>query len=262
MESQRIRLTDHETLVATSGESGPAVLLVHSLGVDWRMWREVIERLSATGRVFAYDLRGHGQATGAPTPFTMADMGRDLVEVMDALGLDQAHIAGLSLGGAVVQSAAVRAPERFASMALLATTDTPFPEIFEERAHFAESSGMEALVIPTLTRWFTPEALAADGAAVAYAREHIRSFAVADWAATWRAYKTLDVRSRLRDFGGPTLVLAGEADASISVEAMGELAKRLSRGAAFEVLPGTPHMQTLESPGLVAEALDRFWWCG
>jgi 3-oxoadipate enol-lactonase len=253
---RRLRVRDHETVVAQRGKTGPAVVLVHALGLDWRMWDEVMVALSVGRRVFAYDIRSHGGAAGSPVPFTMADVAADLIAVVDGLGVDQAHVVGLSFGGGIAQTAAVAHPERFASLSLLATTDYPF-ETFEGRAGSAETDGMEAQVIPSLTRWFTPAALAANGWGVRYARERVRRGRASDWAASWRAFEGLDVQGRLSTFAAPVLVLAGEVDASTTPEIMAGIAARIP-AARHEVLPATPHMQTLEQPGLVGEALDRF----
>jgi 3-oxoadipate enol-lactonase len=80
---------------------------------------------------------------------------------------------------------------------------------------------------------------------------------VSDWAAAWRSFKGLDVQGWLAGVEIRTLVLAGELDASCTPEIMGAIAERIP-GALYEELPGTPHMQTLERPELVAQALDRF----
>jgi 3-oxoadipate enol-lactonase len=252
----RVRLDDHETTVARYGESGPAVVLLHALGLDWRMWEEVMVPLSQGHRVFAYDIRGHGSAHGSPSPFTMADTARDLIGVLDALGLDRAHLVGLSYGGGIVQTAAVLYPDRFESLALLATTDRPF-DAFEGRAKSGEVDGMEAQVVPSMTRWFTPAALATNGWAVRYAREQVRRGDPVDWAAAWRAFKGVDVQDRLADFKPPVLVLAGEADLSTTPEIMSGIHERIPE-SRYEVLPGTPHMMSLEQPGLVTTALRAF----
>jgi 3-oxoadipate enol-lactonase len=253
---RRIRLPDHETLVAQMGEAGPAVVLIHALGLDWRMWETVMNRLAADHRVFAYDIRSHGSAAGSPTPFTMADTAADLLGVLDALGFERAHIVGLSFGGGIAQTAAVSQPERFESLALLATTDYPF-DAFEARARSGERDGIDAQIVPSLTRWFTPDALAVNDWGVRYARERIRRGDPADWAASWRAFKGLDVQNRLGALELRTLVLAGELDASTTPEIMAGIAERIP-GAVYQQLPGTPHMQTLERPELVAAALERF----
>jgi 3-oxoadipate enol-lactonase len=233
------------------------VLLVHALGLDWRMWEPLMAPLAGAGRrVYAYDLRGHGWAAGAPNPGGMTRLAADLVGVLDALEVDRAHVVGLSYGGGIAQTAAVGHPDRFASLALLATTDHPF-DAFESRARSAEDSGMAAQVVPSLTRWFTPDALAVNGPGVRYARERVLRGNVADWAAAWRAFTGLDVQGRLAGFDKPTLVLAGERDASTTPAIMSAIADRIP-GSRYRELPGTPHMQTLEQPELVAAALGDF----
>ena len=253
---QKVRLIDHDTIVASVGDIGPAVVLVHALGLDWRMWEPVMARLTPGRRVFAYDIRGHGWAAGSPTPFTMKQVGADLIGVLDALGLERAHIVGLSYGGGIAQAAAVADPDRFNSLALLGTTDFPF-EAFEARARAAEIEGMAAQVVPSLTRWFTPPTLAVNPWAVRYAREHILRDDPSDWAGAWRAFKSLDVQGRLDRFTAPVLVLAGELDASCPPDLMKGIAHRIP-GSTFQVLPDTPHMMSLERPEIVAEALSKF----
>jgi 3-oxoadipate enol-lactonase len=252
-----VRLADHDTVVAQAGDHGPAVVLSHSLGLDWRMWEPVMAALAAPGRrVYAYDVRHHGAAAGAPVADGMSALGADLVGVLDAVGLDRAHLVGLSMGGAIAQTALLDHPERFASLALLATTDRHSPSS-EERARSGETDGMAAQVAPTLTRWFTPEALADNGWGVRYARERLLRLDPADWAAAWRVFTTLDVQDRLGTVAVPTLVLAGELDASTTPRLMTDLAARIPT-ATYQQLPGTPHQQTLQSPDLVLAALDAF----
>ncbi|HXD63498.1 MAG TPA: alpha/beta fold hydrolase [Solirubrobacteraceae bacterium] len=251
-----VAVGDHETVVASRGDSGPPVVLLHALGLDWRMWDAVMVSLAQSRRVFAYDIRGHGRAAGSPAPFTMDDAAADLVAVLDALGLDRAHVVGLSYGGGIAQTAAVHHPERFASLALLATTDFPF-DAFEVRARSGETDGMEAQIVPSLTRWFTPAALAVDAWGVRYAREQVRRADPRDWAAAWRSFIGLDVQGRLAGFGAPTLVLAGELDASTTPQIMSAIAQAID-GAEYRELPGTPHMMSLERPELVSQALGAF----
>jgi 3-oxoadipate enol-lactonase len=254
---RRVQLRDHETVVAQRGETGSPVVLLHAICLDWRMWEPVMDALSASRRVFAYDLRGHGSAAGAPAASTVADLATDLVGVLDALGLERAHVAGLSFGGAIAQAAAISHPARFESLALLATGDQPAPEAFEDRARAAETEGMAALMPSTLLRWFTPEALAANGWGVRYAREHILRADPADWAASWRAFKTLDVQGKLSAFEAPALVVSGQADVSATPELMRGIAERIP-GSRYDELPNAPHMLSLECPDLVAGVLADF----
>jgi 3-oxoadipate enol-lactonase len=116
---------------------------------------------------------------------------------------------------------------------------------------------MEAQVIPSLTRWFTPDDLAVNGWGVRYARERVLPTDARDWATAWRSFESLDVQGRLGTFRAPTLILAAELDASTTPEIMAAIAKRIP-GSTYRELPGTPHMQTLSKPDLVAFALDEF----
>ncbi|MFF1817206.1 alpha/beta fold hydrolase [Kribbella sp. NPDC058245] len=252
-----LTLDDHQTGLLQRGTSGPPVVLLHSLGSDKRMWELVLDQLAKGRRVFAYDLRGHGEAAGAPHPERLTDLAHDLFAVLDALELDAAHIVGLSYGGGIAQTAAVEAPERFASLALLATTDRPFPDVFEHRAAAAEAGGMEAQVEESIERWFTPEAIAAQTEGVRFAREGVRAMEPAAWAAAWRAMKTLDVQGKLASFTAPALVVAGGADLPGTADLLRSLADGIPQGQFIE-LPGVPHLQTLERPELIAAALDAF----
>jgi 3-oxoadipate enol-lactonase len=252
----RIRLADHETVVAQRGAVGPPVVLVHAIGLDWRMWQPVLDALAAGRRVFAYDVRGHGTAAGAPVPADMARLGADLLALLDALDLDAVHAVGLSYGGAIVQSAAVAAPERFASLGLLATTDEPSPA-FAGRADAAEAEGLAAQIAPTLTRWFTANALATNDWGVRYARDRVLHDEVADWAGAWRAFLNFPAREHFAKLTMPALVLAGGADVAAPPELMRGIADRLPN-ATFAELAGAPHMLTLEAGDRVASALTEF----
>jgi 3-oxoadipate enol-lactonase len=252
----RIALTDHETVVAQRGTAGPPVILVHAVGLDWRMWQPVLDALAAGRRVFAYDVRGHGRAAGAPVAGDMARLGADLLALLDALDLDTAHAVGLSFGGAIVQSAAVAAPERFASLALLATTDEPSP-VFADRAAAAERDGLAAQVAPTLTRWFTPTALAGNDWGVRYARERLLRDDPSDFAGAWRAFLGLAVREHLAKLTMPTLVVAGAVDVASPPDVMRAIADRLPN-ATFAELAGAPHMLSLEAGDQLAGVLDEF----
>jgi 3-oxoadipate enol-lactonase len=254
-----LALSDHTTQLAQDGESGPAVVLLHALGLTWQMWEPVIRRLARGRRVFAYDLRGHGAAADAPPPTDMGSLADDLLEVLAALGLDSAHIVGLSYGGGVAQTFAARHPESVLSLTLAATTDRPF-DSFAQRADAVEREGVAAQIAPSLTRWFSPEALAENRWGVRYARECVLRGNPDQVAAAWRAFSRLDVVGALRHWEPPALVLCGERDASTGPPVMERLAENLG-GATYVQLPGAPHMPTLEAPDLVMDALDTFLPC-
>jgi 3-oxoadipate enol-lactonase len=251
-----LALSDHTTQLAHVGDSGPPVVLLHALGLTWHMWEPVIRQLAPGRRVFAYDLRGHGAAAEAPAPTDLTVLSDDLIEVLAALGLERAHLVGLSYGGAIAQTFAVCHPESVLSLTLVATTDQPF-ESFAQRAEAVEVDGVSAQVATSLPRWFTPEGLAENRWGVRYARECVLRGDPAQVAAAWRSFARLDVAGRLSSWERPTLVLCGDRDASTGPQVMAHLASAIA-GATYVELPGAPHMPTLETPQLVLDAMDRF----
>jgi 3-oxoadipate enol-lactonase len=252
-QGRRLRLGDHETLVTDTGGDLPPLILLHALGLDRRMWRDVIPLLASRYRVIAYDLRGHGHAAGAPAVQGMAHFASDLADLMQALKLPQAAICGLSLGGVIAQHFTLDYPEKVASLGLVATTAWAQPA-FEARAASAEADGMAAQIVPTLTRWFQPASLAVDGWAVRYARDRVVRNFVADWVASWRAMAGIGHESRLGEIAVPVRLVAGALDPSTPPELMQRLAD-LIPGATLSVIEGASHMVSLEQPRALAAAL-------
>jgi 3-oxoadipate enol-lactonase len=256
---RHIHLGDHTTEVVDingDGAAGPAVVLIHALGLTWRMWEPVMRALAHGRRVLAYDIRGHGSAADAPPPAHMEILADDLHQLLAAEGLTSAHIVGLSYGGAIAQAFATKHPDAVESLTLAATTHRPF-DSFEARAAAVERDGTAAQVASSLTRWFTPAALAENTPGVRYARECVRRGDPTQVAAAWRAFLQLDTADRLSQLRTPTLVLAGERDASTTPQAMRPIADTIP-GATYVEMAGAPHMPTLETPHLVVEALDHF----
>ncbi|MCB2175720.1 MAG: alpha/beta fold hydrolase [Actinomycetales bacterium] len=254
--ARRVDLSDHSTELSQVGNTGPAVVLLHALGLSWHMWEPVIRDLADGRRVYAYDLRGHGSAAEAPVPADLTTLADDVRAVLDHEGLSGAHVVGLSYGGAVAQTFAVRHRESVLSLTLAATTDRAFPS-FERRASAVETDGPAAQVASSLTRWFTPEALAENSPGVRYARDRVLRGDPVQVAAAWRAFSRIDVEGKLRGLGRPALLLCGERDASTGPEVMRPMTARIP-GSSYVELPGAPHMPTLETPHLVAQALDEF----
>lgn len=253
LQGQRVRLGDHETLVTDTGGDLPPMILLHALGLDRRMWRDVIPLLACHYRVIAYDLRGHGHAAGAPAVRDIAHFASDLADLMQVLRLPQVAICGLSLGGVIAQHFTLDYPEKVASLGLVATTAWAQPA-FEARAASAEADGMAAQLVPTLTRWFQPATLAGDGWAVRYARDRVERNFVADWAASWRAMAGIGHESRLGEIAVPVKLVAGALDPSTPPELMRRLAE-LIPGAMLTVIEGASHMVSLEQPQALAAAL-------
>ena len=153
IETSRLRLA-----VERRG-SGEPVVLLHSLAMAGAMWEHVAERLAKRFEVWTYDARGHGQSPWDNEPFTIEDLAEDLRDLLDALGLDRAHIVGLSMGGTTAIVFAATYPERVNRLVLVDCSACYGPtrvSDWEARASKVLSSPREALLDFQLDRWFTP----------------------------------------------------------------------------------------------------------
>src|SRR5437870_1806066 len=145
---------------ALEGPAGaPVVTLSHSLAARLEMWEPQVKALAGRWRVLRYDTRGHGGSDAPAGPYTLDELAEDARALLGALGISTTHWVGLSMGGMIGQTLALKAPELFASLVLCDTTSRVPPEAkpqWEERIRTADTEGMESLVEPTLGRWFTP----------------------------------------------------------------------------------------------------------
>lgn len=250
--AQPFHLRDHTTRLFDSGGDKPPMLLLHALGLDWRMWSRVIPLLTPHYRVIAYDLRGFGGAAFAPQVRDLAHYAEDVADLLDRLNLSQAHITGLSLGGSIVLELTLQRPDLIAGLTVIAATAWSFPA-FEERAHAAETDGMEAQIIPSLTRWFRAGDLAVNGWPVRYARNCVRRAAIADWSAAWRSLAGISLEGRLGDIQAPMRIVAGDCDQSTPPSLMEGLVQGFKR--VFTIIPDAPHMLALTHPEEVGKAI-------
>lgn len=197
------RLSDHATRVYDSGGDRPPMVLLHALGLDWRMWSRTIPVLTPHYRVIAFDLRGFGGAAGAPRVRDLAHYVHDVIELLEGLAIPEPQITGLSLGGSITLELALQRSDLVTGLTVIAATAWSF-SAFEERARTAEENGMEAQAIPSLTRWFRPEDLAGNTWPVRYARNCVRRASIADWSAAWRTLAGISLDGRLGDLRPPS----------------------------------------------------------
>jgi pimeloyl-ACP methyl ester carboxylesterase len=151
------RLRDLDVHVQIAGPQEAEILLfLHSLGTSLHVWDAQAESLSVHFRVVRPDLRGHGLTSVPVGPYCSDEMARDALALLDELGVSQAHVAGLSIGGLIAQSLAVQAPARVSSLILCDTAMViPPTELWHQRAAIARREGPESLVEAVLSRWVT-----------------------------------------------------------------------------------------------------------
>ena len=158
--------------------TGPWLVLSHSLACATDMWAEQIASFRGRFRVLAFDTRGHGGSDAPPGPYTLDLLADDLEALLDRLDIGQCHFMGLSMGGMIGMTHALRHPGRFASLVLCDTSSRIGPEaapVWERRIATARSDGMGALVDSTIGRWFTAHTCASRPDLVARVAAMIRA---------------------------------------------------------------------------------------
>lgn len=242
---------------AVAGPPGaPVVVLGGSLGSTLAMWDPQVPGLAERFRLVRYDHRGHGGSPVPPGPYTVADLGADVLALLDRLGVERAHLVGLSLGGMVATWLAAHAPERVDRAALLCTSALLGPaRLWADRAaavRAAEDTG--AVADAVVARWFTPAYAAREPDRVAAARAMIAATPPDGYAACCGAIERMDLTGDLSAVTAPTLVVAGAEDLAAPVPHAERLVAGI-RGARLAVVPDAAHLANLEQPAAVTTLL-------
>jgi 3-oxoadipate enol-lactonase len=236
---------------------GQALVLGGSLGTTLAMWEPQLSRLSERVRTVAFDHRGHGRSPVPPGPYQIADLGSDVLALLDRLGIERATYCGLSLGGMVGQWLAINAPQRITKLILICTAAyLPPPSAWTERATSVRDAGSPEVVADAVVgRWFTATFAAANPALVARHREMIATTDGEGYASCCEAIATLDLRPGLPGVTAPTLVIAGAQDPSIPAEHGRAIADAL-KDARFELLDPAAHLASVERAADVTQLIE------
>jgi len=241
------------------GAAGPRLLLIHPIGLDADFWAAVADRLANRYRLLAYDLPGHGASDPLPGPYTMEDLADQAAALLSATEFAPAAIAGLSIGGMVAMHMALRHPELVTALILADTLARGSP-IMHERARLARGQGMEALVAPTLERWYPPTFLSAHPEAADAVARRLRADDPEQHARAWEAIAGHDATAGLGSLTVPTLVVVGRLDVS-TPPAVAEGIAAAIPGARLEVVEGAGHLAPFQDPDafcrIVADFLGR-----
>lgn len=238
---------------------GPAVLLLHPLGVDRSFWDDAVAALDGF-EVLTYDFPGHGATPVPEQPFGIAELAGQARALLAAAGVDRAVVVGVSLGGLVAMQMAAEAPDlvhRLVVVDAVAVYPQPLREMWRDRATRAPVEGMAPFVDPTLGLWFTADRLADGGEVVVSVRRLLLDADPRGYALTCRALEQADVTAVLDRITAPTLVVCGADDAPPFTAAATDLASRLPGGRVVWLAPAR-HAGVLEQPGQFRAALREF----
>jgi len=193
--------------------AAPVLVFSNSLGTDLSMWDPQVLSLSTHFRILRYDTRGHGQSLVTPGPYSITQLGRDLVGLLDSLEIERAHFCGLSMGGLTGMWLGVYAASRLNRLVLANTAaKVGTAEAWKARIEAVRQGGMAAVADSILERWFTPEFIARSPAAIERTRQMILAAPPEGYVANCAAVRDTDQRETISRIAAPTLVIAGTKD--------------------------------------------------
>jgi len=239
--------------------NAPWLTLSHSLATDISMWEPQIAALSQYFRVLSYDARGHGSSEVPAGPYTMQQLVDDVIQLWDALNIQQSHFIGLSMGGMTGVGVALHAPERVGKLlACDCRLDAPefFRNMWDSRMQAIHAGGIEGVLSQTIGSWFTQTQLAEGGPLIEQVSEMIRRTPAAGYLACAAALQALDYKKSLADIKIPTRFLVGDQDGPHPLE-MAELAK-LTPSAELVVLENAAHLSSMEQAKTFNQAALSF----
>jgi 3-oxoadipate enol-lactonase len=230
-----------------SGEvDAPVLVLGSSLGTTRSMWRPQLEPFARRRRVIRFDHRGHGASEQPPGRYTIAELGQDVLGLLDGLGVQRFIYAGVSLGGMVGIWLAANAPERVDRLALCCTSAyLPQGQTYHDRAATVLASGMAAIADAVVSRWFTPAFAADHPDVVAEMRSGLLAAPPVGYAGCCEAIAAMDQREDLHRITAPTLALAGTQDLAIPPDHSERLVEAVPN-SRLALVHGA-HLATLEA---------------
>ena len=253
-------LPSHLHYIHTGHSGSPPVVLVHPIGLDLTYWADQIEALCDDFDVIAYDIAGHGASAPSPSDYSLRALSGHLGDLIVGIGAGPAVVVGLSVGGMLAQQLACVSPQLVRALVLMDTACT-FSDAartnIEARGRLTIEGGMEAIVAPTLDRWFTPffqqrrpDVLDRVRRTLLQADAHVH-------AAMWGGIAKLDLAEAIRVVRCPALVLVGEDDPTTPVSASKAICENMA-SARLQIVPGASHLPTLERPAEVNRHILSF----
>lgn len=239
---------------------GPWLVFSHSLACSVSMWEPQVRAFADRYKVLCYDTRGHGRSSAPASAYTLDQLADDAKGLFDALGIRACHWVGLSMGGMIGQTFALKYPGIFKTMTLADTTSRYPPEaasLWSDRIKTALEQGMEPLVQPTLERWFTAPFRQAHPEVVAGVAAAIRATPAAGYAGCCHALPRINVTARLKEIQCPSLVIVGDQDPGTPPEMAREIHANLP-GSELAVIASAAHLSNLEQPEAFNQVLARF----
>ncbi len=234
--------------------NSPVLIFSNSLGSEMMMWEEVVPHLLPYFRVLRYDNLKRGKLENS---LTIADLGQDVLDLADELGIDSFCFCGLSMGGLIGQWLGINAPKRLKKL-IISNTGAKIgnDERWNSRIETISLHGMEAIVEDTMIRWFTDKFRAENPKRVEETKAMFLRSDIQAYSNCCEAIRDADFRETLSKVGVETLVITGEEDPVTNVEQAEFLAQNIPN-STLKILKAR-HLASTELPSEYAQVLIDF----
>jgi 3-oxoadipate enol-lactonase len=238
-------------------DDAPPLILSNSLGTTLHMWDAQVAPFTRAFRLVRYDRRGHGKSGVPNGPYTMERLGRDVLAVLDGLGINKVNWCGLSMGGMVGQWLGANAPNRIERL-ILSNTSCHFPDktAWNDRLKFVREKGVAALAGPNMERWFTKGFRERAPQTIARMKEIFLATSPLGYIASCEAIRDMDFTASNPRISAPTLVIVGNQDPATPPAAGEAIAKQI-KGAKVAALDAA-HIANMEQPKAYTETVLNF----
>jgi 3-oxoadipate enol-lactonase len=236
---------------------GPVLVFSNSLGETLSMWDPQTPVFQKQFRVLRYDTRGHGQSSVTPGPYTIEQLARDVLALLDELHIDRVYFCGLSMGGQTGMWLALNAADRFHKLVLSNTAaKIGSPEIWNPRIETVRKGGMKSISSAVMERWFSAEYRAKSPEVVASTKLTFEGANSDGYVANCAAIRDFDARDAIAGIKIPTLVIAGTQDVATTPAESHYLADHIA-GARYVELSAA-HLSNIENSDRFNTELSTF----
>lgn len=237
----------------------PALVFINSLGTDFRSWQQVVPAFAERFRIIRYDKRGHGLSEAPDAPYTMDQHIDDLAGLLKQLGVRDAVVVGLSIGGLIAMGLATHYPDLVRALVLSNTAaKIGTPEMWQQRMDTISEGGIEALSTPILERWFSASYRASHPDEMAGWHAMLTRTPVQGYLGSCAAIRDTDFRQAVSSLSLPTLCIAGSDDGATPPDLVRETAG-LIPDAAFAEIAGVGHLPCIEAPQVMIAEIETFF---
>ncbi len=235
----------------------PALIFSNSLGTNFKMWQAQIDFFQQDFFVICYDTRGHGASSAPQGPYSIDQLGQDVVNLLDHLNVEKATFCGISMGGLTGQWLAIHRPERFNQVVVCNTAAKIGQEqAWNDRAALVREQGLQPIASTAASRWFTEPFIQSNATVVNNLQNDLAAGSAEGYASCCEALAKADVREQLTDITVPVLVVAGQQDPITTVADAQFMVERIANSQLFEI--NASHISNVELPNEFNQAVKQF----